>query len=809
MRGVTSVQRNHLFVCNLWPQRGGPALQHVLGQQHGLASPVQGPLRQTVDAAQRAALPLFDFDGLQRLAPQAFALARSKLRPRGARIGAALRGYSLHRRTARVPLDQQIDLAAQFDGLLQRACDQVLRAKARVRAQQQRCCAHRAGRAQGALDVVLALTGAVLAARAQVQLQAVAACAQVQRNGAVTIDSGVGVGHAFLGGVALVHHEGVDVQRQVAAGQGAKVDGRAIDVQAEHGAVDLVGQFAPCGAHGVKALAQCGARRHAAQTQRLVGKALGAKALDSFEIVLAQGEQGQVALENVAVGNPCAHRIRRIDHRGQIDALEQAPDQGQPTMAAQIVGQLLDYKIDRLRHLFLLHPLGARQMMPKCLIYMGIYPHQGARVTDSGSILRELIQFGWQPVQENRIIIGLKREAASVSLEPGGQLEFSGAPHGDMLKLLAELEKFLTELHSVCERLAITIVCTGYRPVGSVNSVGIVPRKRYRQLMPLLTEQANMAAGQKMTASMQVSLDYTSEQHAGRLLQLGLKCQPLVIAMFGNSPLYEGRLSRWNSYRMYIWSRFGSQRAGVPSFMLNSDFPQRAFEHYARWALEKPLLFIHRAADILVVRNISFSQFLRTGWSGYRATLNDWVIHLGTLFPEARLKNIVEMRSADACNPLHAAALAAFWKGLAYSDEALEEALSLLRDFNSSNLHEIYATASRLGLENGGARSLRDLSLNLLSIADRELSRQMETGREATLLASMIEAVKAGRSPSSALIDVFRREGPIAALKATALNPKNFLKAAELSQLASADPRYCSPDGTVQVPCWGTISTAS
>ena len=174
------------------------------------------------------------------------------------------------------------------------------------------------------------------------------------------------------------------VLRQVAGGQGAEVDGRAVDVQAQHGAVDLIGQLAPLGAHGVKALAQCGAGRHGTQAQCLVGKALGAKALNSLEVVLAQGEQGQVALDDVAVGDAAAHGVLGIDHGGQVDALEQAPNQGQTAMAAQIVGQLLDNKFHRFSHLIFLHLLGELKMWPKCLISMGIYPKPRGEVTDSG-----------------------------------------------------------------------------------------------------------------------------------------------------------------------------------------------------------------------------------------------------------------------------------------------------------------------------------------------------------------------------------------------------------------------------------------
>jgi len=383
VRGVVAVQRDHLLVAHLWPQRGGPALQHVLGQEQRLALFVEGVLGEPVDAAQRTAAGPFELKRIACLIPQTLALALSELRPHRGRIGAALRRDLLHRRCARVPLDQQIDLRARLGRLLQSAVDQVLRAKARVRVQQRRG-ADRAGRAQRALDVVFALQHAVLAARALVQFQTVAACARVQRNGAVAVDPGVGPGHAFLGGLALVHHEGVDIQRQMGSGLRIEVDSRAVDAQPQDGAVDAVGQLAPLGAHGIKALAQGHTRRHGAQIQRLVGKALGAKAFDCPEGVLAQGEQGQVALEDVAVGNASTNRIRRIDHRGQVDALEQAPNQRQTTVATQIVRQLLDHKIDRFRYLFFLHPLGARQMGDKRLICTGIYPRATCGVTDSG-----------------------------------------------------------------------------------------------------------------------------------------------------------------------------------------------------------------------------------------------------------------------------------------------------------------------------------------------------------------------------------------------------------------------------------------
>jgi len=389
VRGMVSVQGDDLLRAELAAQRRGPALQHVLGQQHLLALFVEGALAQTVDAPQGALwalalLPLSHLNGVQFFLPQALALTGAQLGPLGGRIGTALLGDALDRRGARVPLDQHIDAPLQRRRMAQCALEQRQRAKARVGTQQQGSLGDGAGQAECALDVVAALEGAVLAARAQIELQAVAARSQVQRDGAVAIDSGVGVRHTFFLGVALIHDEGVDVERQVSALQSTKVYGRTVDVQAQDGAVEPIGQFAPLAAKGIKALAQGGARWHGTQTQGLVRKALGAKAFDGLEVVLAQSEQAQVALEDVAVGDAAAHRVFGIYQGRQVDALEQSPYQGQSALAAELVGQLLDFEVDGIGHVALAHPLGAGLICGRIMYYKRNIAGFEGEVTDSG-----------------------------------------------------------------------------------------------------------------------------------------------------------------------------------------------------------------------------------------------------------------------------------------------------------------------------------------------------------------------------------------------------------------------------------------
>lgn len=231
MRGVVEVQINNLSIADLWSKRGFPVFQRIFGQQQDVASFVDCALAQPVNTAQRLAALVVQRNGRERFASNALAFDFSQPRPDGGLIGVALCDDLLHRCRAQVPLDEQINLAAQSGDLLQRLRSHVLRTKARVGAQMQARAAHCTGRAQGSLEVVFAHSGTMFAARAQIELQTITACVQVLSNGAVARHVGVNQGHAFCGRVALVHHKVVDVQRQVPNAQGAKVYRRAAHVQ--------------------------------------------------------------------------------------------------------------------------------------------------------------------------------------------------------------------------------------------------------------------------------------------------------------------------------------------------------------------------------------------------------------------------------------------------------------------------------------------------------------------------------------------------------------------------------------------------
>ncbi|PZP04933.1 glutamate--cysteine ligase [Pseudomonas sp. NFPP10] len=371
------------------------------------------------------------------------------------------------------------------------------------------------------------------------------------------------------------------------------------------------------------------------------------------------------------------------------------------------------------------------------------------------SIFKGLLGYGYSPVYDDGLIIGLRRGGTVISLEPGGQVEFSSSALRLVSDVVIELEVFLRELDRVCQGLAISLLPIGYRPYGGVASVATVPRTRYLHMMPILEKVSGASAGQKMTASMQISVDYFSEQHAGKLLQLGVACQPYIVALFANSPYFSAVTSRYKSHRMHAWTQFDQQRSGIPEFMLHAHFSAHAFEHYVDWALEKPLLFIQREGQLIHMNDLSFRDYMRLGAASGAATLQDWIMHLGTLYPEARLKNIVEFRSADTCAPHFAASLAAFWKGLAYSEEALDAALDMLGAQTPSELNRKYAQAAEFGMAgvDGAGNSLAEGIGRLVGLAAQGLQYQGVTKLESGYLQALNEMIATGQSAADLMLN--------------------------------------------------------
>lgn len=380
-------------------------------------------------------------------------------------------------------------------------------------------------------------------------------------------------------------------------------------------------------------------------------------------------------------------------------------------------------------------------------------PYFGER--SLSSVLLQLAAKGYNIIMDASFIIGLERNNTTISLEPGGQLEFSTSPTQSASETSKQLEKFLSELYPICERLGVAILHTGYRPFGLASLVDTIPRSRYTTLMPHLEKLSALSNEQKMTASIQVCLDYHSHIHAGKSLLLASKCQPFIVALFSNSPIYNGVFSNLKSFRMFTWSKFVPDRSGIPAFIFENDFTENTFDYYTEWAINRRILFILRKGKLISIEKISFVEFLRNGYLDYQPLLDDWIAHLGTLFPEARLKNVIEVRSADTCNPKFACGLAAFWKGLLYDDQATDEALMLLKFYDLDQTKSLYHQAYRKGMNATApdGRTFYTLVSELLDIACRGLTRIDGSEGDILELEHLRNAVKTKKFPADILMN--------------------------------------------------------
>lgn len=365
-------------------------------------------------------------------------------------------------------------------------------------------------------------------------------------------------------------------------------------------------------------------------------------------------------------------------------------------------------------------------------------------------VFLELMKAGYQAVVENGLIIGLARGDVKVSLEPGGQLEFSGAPVFRGIDIFEELSDFLSLLQSICSRFNISILCVGCNPSEAAEQIEIIPRLRYEVIMPLLVEESALSVNQTITASMQISLDYFSEVHAGNCLALGIRVQPFVVALCANSPMVRGMLTGWKSSRSAMWRNFSSSRSGIPHFMLGQQFSEDTFGAYTRWALEKEILYVVRNGVVIKMPGVRFSDYLRSGYDGMRANVDDWILHLSSVYPEARLKNVVELRSADTCSTDYAAALGVFWKGLFYSDVASDHASKLVRFVDASTVDQLYLDAAKYGLAAVTSDHYKfvDILKELVEVSRYGLLNLECEKNEISLLDVFSVAIKERRSPA-------------------------------------------------------------
>lgn len=335
------------------------------------------------------------------------------------------------------------------------------------------------------------------------------------------------------------------------------------------------------------------------------------------------------------------------------------------------------------------------------------------------AMLEGLTAFGWEPILDRGNPIGLTRGQASVSLEPGGQFELSGAPLASIHETQQELDLHLEEVREVAAPLGLGFAPLGFHPLATREQMPWMPKGRYAIMREYMPRVGHMGLDMMLrTCTVQVNLDFGDEADMVEKLRISLALQPLATALFANSPFTEGKPNGFRTLRGKVWTDTDPDRTGIPAVAFEDGF---GFERFADWVLDVPMYFIMRDGQWIDAAGMSFRAFLEgraEKLKGHEATMGDWADHVTTVFTDVRLKRFLEMRGADAGAPAFLNALPAFWVGLLYDDAAQKAARALTKDWSVAEMRTLREAVPAAGLTATIAgRSLVDVSRDVLAIA--------------------------------------------------------------------------------------------
>jgi glutamate--cysteine ligase len=372
---------------------------------------------------------------------------------------------------------------------------------------------------------------------------------------------------------------------------------------------------------------------------------------------------------------------------------------------------------------------------------------------------------GWKPLTDAGRLVGLERDGATITLEPGGQLELSGAPFANLHETRAEFRDHIALVNAVSERFGIVWLALGVHPFAPVTELPRMPRERHAIMRAYLERRDSLGLHMMhATASVQSNFDFLSEADAARKLRLALAASPVSTALFANSSFSEGKPNGFESFRAEIWRHTDPDRWSLLPFAFEPDFGEgTAYRAYTEWALDVPMFLIVRDGHSQPAGGKTFREFMARGHGSHRATLADWVVHLTTLFPEVRLKRVIETRGADEVSGDQVCALPAFWKGLFYDDAALDAGLARVRAWSHSEVATLHADVARRGLQARAPDApVLEVARELVALSRQGLQRQAAVpgaGPDESVLLEPLDRILArGTSPGRDLVD--RWNGP-------------------------------------------------
>ena len=319
------------------------------------------------------------------------------------------------------------------------------------------------------------------------------------------------------------------------------------------------------------------------------------------------------------------------------------------------------------------------------------------------NLLLALKKYGWESILEDGNTIGLSRDKSlgggTITLEPAGQLELSGAPLTNIHETFNELDEHRSQISKEGSNLGLGFLGAGLTPDWSFDEMPIMPKSRYQIMKNYMPKKGNLGLDMMFrSTTIQVNLDYSSESDMIKKFKVSLALQPIATALFANSPFLDGNLTGYSSFRSHIWTDTDPDRTGMLPFVFDGEM---SYEKYVDYALKVPMYFIYRDGNYLDVSGSSFEDFLNGDLAelpNEKPNIIDWENHLTTIFPEVRLKSFLEMRGADGGSFESVCALSSFWVGLLYDSESLDSSFNLIKDFNIKQLQELRIEVAKNGL---------------------------------------------------------------------------------------------------------------
>ena len=372
---------------------------------------------------------------------------------------------------------------------------------------------------------------------------------------------------------------------------------------------------------------------------------------------------------------------------------------------------------------------------------------------------------GWEGLYEGENLIGLQKDGANVSLEPGGQLELSGAPLETIHQTCDEVNTHLNDVKDIADKVGVGFIGLGAAPEWTHEQMPLMPKGRYKLMDGYMQEVGTMGTSMmRRTCTVQVNLDFGSEADMVQKMRVAVALQPVATALFANSPFFEGKLNGHKSWRSRIWRDLDPARTGMVPFVFEDGF---GFEAWVEYALDVPMYFVYRDGKYINALGQSFRDFLKgelPALPGETPTLSDWPDHLTTAFPEARLKKYIEMRGADGGPWRRLCALPALWVGLLYDQTAQDAAWDIVKGWDAATREawRVAASVDALQAEVGGVK-MRDLARDVLEIAREGLRARAKPGAggmipdERHFLHALEDSVTDGKVPADELIE--RYEG--------------------------------------------------